>query len=277
MFKQLSAALFLFCTSISSYAYVIESNLLIHNNTDTPMLFTVTKQDGELFKQPLPAHSASTIKKEVLNNGDHTGLLYRAATQRFEIRSDDASQLYVQGRVVYYIHGSYWQKYSFLDSVSAAEGLSIETGYNCEANTAVADNSIAIDGKPGATLRPVLVYPKGIYCRGLKASTLDETHETYRAMCTNGRTGSFGKDGTSLSGGDAMLHYLNSAELPYYHIYTHLPEKSIFDGEAIKATLDKALNTGYPGNIFANCGFDPYSAYINCNEFCGSWSKENAL
>lgn len=83
--------------------------------------------DDHAFKRSIPAHSAFTINKELLNNNDHTGFLYKAAAQRFEIRGDDvANQLYAQGRIVYYISGSYWQEYSFLDSLSAAQGITID-------------------------------------------------------------------------------------------------------------------------------------------------------
>jgi len=282
MFKQFATALFLFSMSVFSYAYHIESTLLVTNNTDIPLVFAVTQPDGQPYKLTIPAHSEDTIKKEVLNNNDYTGILYRAATQRFEIRSDDAiHQLYAQGRVVYYVHGSLWQEYSFLDSLSTAQGITIDAGFKCEADTNVFNNKIIINGKPeGTVLQPVLDYPRGIYCRGLKASTLDKSRGKYQAACTNGKNATFDKIEAHVQRDIAKLHYLNSDKTSvwtrWYHIYALLPETALFDNDAVKQSLDNALNAGSPGtSIF--CGFDAYSTYYDCNEFCGSWSKENAL
>ena len=279
MFKRFCFALFLFCMNISSYAYVIESTLTLKNNTDIPMVFTL---EGQSFKRSIPAHSTSTINKEMLNNNDYTGFLYRAAAQGFEIRGDNAdNQLYVQGRIVYYISGSYWQKYSFLDSLSAAEGLTIDTGYTCEANTSVFNNSIIIDGKPGKVLQPVMDYSKDISCRGLKTSTLEQGPEfdkpIYKPTCRDGHTGSFDLSDMQINNGDELVIYylLNPEES--YGIFIHLMS-SFFDMDVLKQTLDNALNVGNPANVFKECALEPYTGTsFSCNEFCASWSKQNAL
>lgn len=276
MFKQLATALLLFCMSVSSYAYLIESTLKIKNNTDTPLIFVITNQTGAPFKKAIPAHSESTIDKDVLNY-HNSGLLYTASTHEFQILSDDAeSQLYVQGRVVYYIHGSYAYEYSFLDSLSAAEGLTVNPHYSCEASTDVFNNEITIDGKPSNTLLTVFTYPKSIYCQGFKSSTIEDKDENknsaYKAECMSGRTGVFDKMSFWVRDGDAKLHYGNFDEGVLYHIYAHLPESSILDGNAIKKALDNALSNGSPGRFSFEC-----NTYINCNEFCSSWSKENVL
>src|SRR5437868_13183459 len=131
MFKKIQLGLIISCFSISSYAYVIGTNFTIENNTATPMVMTVEQPNGQAENTiHIPAHDTSKV---YLQNGDNRGLLYQTSAAPFKIKEEGASdKILVNGRVVYYVGASLVNKYSFLNSVTAAENLKVDTIYSCQ-------------------------------------------------------------------------------------------------------------------------------------------------
>ena len=135
------------CISAASYAYSIKSSLRVENNTDVPMVITV----GDLpFQKSKPTRIAPHDFSNVdLTIGGWEPNKYYSA--RLDIKSDDDEQkLFVQGRVDYYVGFSSYQNNS-LDSVTAAEGLSIDATYSCfprDSNISPFVNKIVISGEP---------------------------------------------------------------------------------------------------------------------------------
>lgn len=200
MFKKIKMALLISCISASSYAYVIDTNLTVENRTNVPLLLTMEQPNGQdPVSQPIPAHQTSLIP---MSNGDHGGLLYQTSTAPFKIMSNDNNKVYAQGRVAFYVGASLWNKYSFLNFVSAADGLTVDPVYSCKNGGygTTFENKIIIDGMPGKELQAT-GFPEMVSCQGLKSSELSHQNEYYTPTCFDGRKPLFWRyfDGTVCS------------------------------------------------------------------------------
>lgn len=194
MFKKIQLGLLISCISVSSYAYVVETNFTIENKTDLTMLIDLTLPNGDNRLEFVYAHQTRVM---ALDNGDHSGLLYQTATAPFKIYAqthiageDSTYVLSGQGRIAFYVGASLGNKYSFLNAVTAADGLTVEPTYSCRNGGygTTFDNKIVIDGKPGNELK-VTAFPNEVMCKGVKSSGLRENHQYYTANCFDG-TGS---------------------------------------------------------------------------------------
>jgi hypothetical protein len=170
------------CISLPSYAYVIGANLTIENATDVPMELTVYRLNGQdSIHKSIPAHQTTPIYME---NGDHSGYLYQAAVAPFSIRDAKEKTEYVNGRVAYYVGAAFWSKYSFLDSVLAGPGITLDQSYSCGngGSGTIFENKIILSGHPGEAA-PINPHHPFIRCEGLKASEL--TKDQYLLKCSN--------------------------------------------------------------------------------------------
>jgi hypothetical protein len=199
MFKQIQLGLLISCISASSYAYVVETNFTIENKTDLPMVVDVTQPDGTNPIEIVPAHQTRVM---ALSNDDHSGLLYQTSTAPFKIYAqthrsgeDRTHVLSAQGRIAFYVGASLGNKYSFLNAVSASDGLSVDPIYSCRNGGygTTFDNKIIIDGKPGNELK-VTAFPSEVKCQGVKSSDLDDNHRRYQVSCFDGTSSVYWKD-----------------------------------------------------------------------------------
>ena len=170
MIKHIPLALFISCISVSASAYVIDTNFNVDNKTAVPMFIVINQPNGQIqLTKPLPPHQ---ITKMDLSNGDHTGYLYQTSTAPFTIREKDANgKIVAQGRLAYYVGGSMWNKYSFLNEISAADNIQIEPNYSCHNGgyNYTFNNSIVINGTPGSGMA-VKKFPSEVSCQGFKYS-----------------------------------------------------------------------------------------------------------
>src|SRR5437868_3420632 len=158
MFKKIAIALFISSISVSSYAYLIGSNLTIENKTNIPMEINVDAAEGKITKLISP-HAMITLNLNV--NG---WKLYHSTTAPFTITSvplHSDSSVYVEGRVAYYVYDWPSHQYSFLDSLSVASGITIEPSYSCAVSDNTFENKIVIDGTPpeNGGIQPTKKFP----------------------------------------------------------------------------------------------------------------------
>jgi hypothetical protein len=246
MLKKIPAIVFISCISASSYAYEITSNLTIENKTNTPMEMTITMPDGK--PKTVKILPSATSKLDLTIGGWQ---LYKTYNAPFTIKSDNADQkLYAQGRVDYYVHAWPTQQYNFLDSISTAEGVSIDSTYGCFVKNSNFENKIVINGTPNNPLQ-AKAFSSETHCRGLKSSTFSDDHQRYTPTCTNGKTATF----TLVSEEHGKLLY-TAGEYDYVRVPYTLRE----DNAHIQKSLDDVLN---------NPPVPPYYLYVNV--FCGSW------
>lgn len=255
MFKKISLALFASCMSVSSYAYMVEANLTVENKTDIPMVLTVQQPNGQSdFNHNLPAHKVTQV---YLVNGDHSGLLYQTSTASFKISGAEDQKMYVQGRVVYYVGGSVWHKYSYLNTVSAAEGLAVDPVYTCKnggyADNTVFENKLIINGVANKELE-AKDFPAETNCQGLKYSTLDQTGVNYTPVCYDGES----------------IAYLQRAVYSHYHnghYQTHYHYSKFSDVTSdFVATFDTSSYEDVDNNTL-HAELDK----VGGNVFCESW------
>ena len=193
MFKKIYVALFISCISATSYAYVVGANLTVENKTDVPMVIVIDQPNGQAKDiLQLPPHKSNQI---YMQNGDNSGMLYQTSTAPFTIRETDANgKVYAQGRIAYYVGASMWNKYSFIDAVTAADNLKIDASYSCKNggyNTTF-ENKIVIDGTPGNEMQ-ARNFPSKASCQGFKASGIRENNQYYTAVCVDGTSSIFWK------------------------------------------------------------------------------------
>jgi hypothetical protein len=253
MFKKIPLAIFISCISASSFAYQIGTNLTVENNTDVPMLLSVELPKGQAgMTQQIPAHKISQI---YMTNGDHTGLLNQTSTAPFKITGAEDQKMYVQGRVVYYVGRTVWNKYIFLNSISVADGLQVDPVYTCKngGNGNVFENKLVIDGVPGKEL-VATEFPIEKVCQGLKSSTLDQSAVNYAPVCFDGEKITYvQKDVSShYDGGHYHTHYTYAKYSNAADSFMVTFDNSSFDkisNEMLHAELDK----------------------VGGNAFCSSW------
>lgn len=251
MFKKIKIplALFMSCISASSYAYMIGTNLTVENKTDVPMVLSVEQPNGQTeMTQQIPAHKISQL---YITNGDHSGLLYQTSTAPFKILGADNQKTYVQGRVVYYVGSTVWRKYSFLNTVSAAEGLRVDPVYTCKngGNGNVFENKIVIDGMPGKEME-VKEFPEDTNCQGLKSSTLDASGVNYTPLCFDGESIDYVQKevNSHYDGGHYHTHYAYSKYSNVSDSFVATFDSSSFDeisNETLHAELDRIGGNAY--------------------------------
>lgn len=197
MFKKIKMGLLISCVSVSSYAYVIDSNLIVENKTELPLQIIVDQPNGQdPSTMQILAHQTNQMP---ISNGDSSGWLYQTSTAPFKIIGMDDNKLYVHGRVAFYVGASMWNKYSFLNTITAADGLNVNPTYFCTNGGygVTLENKMVIEGTPGNELQ-VTRFPEVVNCQGLKSSELTHENQYYTATCYDGRVSKFWRyyDGT---------------------------------------------------------------------------------
>lgn len=248
MLTRIAFAILISGMSAASYAYVIGTHLNVENKTDTPLTISITQPNGqEPLTQSLPAHQTRIIYME---NGDHGGLLYQTAIAPFTIRDKDhildgQGKIFAQGRIVYYVGASVWNKYSYLNAVTAADNMKIKPEYSCKngGSSKTFENNIVIEGTPGPELE-ITTFPDKTSCEGLKSSELVEMDQLYTATCFDGITSRFYKGYELICTPDYMCLYLkvfSNGEESY-------PVGDDDDNPmAMKVQLDKAVGNPHCG------------------------------
>jgi len=185
MLNKIIFAAFAFCINAASYAYVVGTDFTIINKTDIPMVLVINQpneQSGKVIN--IPAHETSHVG---LQNGDSTGLLYQMSNAPFKlVTANGNGKPLIQGRIVYYVGATLNNKYSFLNAVSAADGLTLDLDYTCGKHNWYDsfNNTITILGKPTRDLK-IKKFPTDFSCQGLKSSTFNETTRQYIPLCFN--------------------------------------------------------------------------------------------
>lgn len=185
----------------------------------------------------LPPHGSDTFYME---SGDNTLLLYQTATAPFKIREKDANgKVYAQGRIAYYVGGAGWNKYSFLDAISYADHLKIDTYYSCNGSNKTFDNKIVIDGTPQDEMQ-ARRFPTHIRCQGFKYSVLRDNNHYYTPFCANEDHSVFVKGKycrKTPSNCEEATGYYNGDKL-YIVEYTD-------DTTALQSALDRVIGNAY--------------------------------
>ena len=160
MLKKIHLALLISCISSSSFAYQVKAYLTIDNRTAVPMQIIVQQPNGQAdITQDIPALQATRVTKSQNDFGDplENNMSYVLSLNQshafITIKGIAANKdkTYLQGRITYYAGGGASSKYSFLDDIFAAEGLSFKPKYTCrsaEKSDHVFDNQIVIEGTP---------------------------------------------------------------------------------------------------------------------------------
>lgn len=157
------------------------------------MMLTINQPNGqEMLTQPIPAHEISVYPTD---NGDHSGMLYQTAIAPFTITAlDTDTTVYIQGRIAYYVGPSMWNKYNYLNAISTAKNINVDTHYSCKNGGygTTFDNRIIINGKPNNAL-PFTKFPDEVSCEGFAYSSLSDDHQQYIANCHDGSSSTFSK------------------------------------------------------------------------------------
>lgn len=243
MLKKISLVLLTTCISASSYAYVIGANLTVQNKTDVPMEIEITppNKQEKVIKQ-IPAHE--TIHTYI-ENGDHSGWLYQTSTAPFTIKANN--KLYAQGRIAFYVGASVGNKYSFLNAVSAADGIKVDPSYSCKngGNGTTFENTIVIDGTPGNAMS-VTEFPDDVSCQGIKSSVYNkDDNQDYTITCSDDTYSTF-----------HQLTYTECVRFGCWWVYKYSngeqkywptsPER-FADSFAFQRELDKRIGSGFCG------------------------------
>lgn len=182
--KKIAIAMLIIISHTSAYAYLIANNLTVVNKTAIPLVIEITEpnQKNPVPKQ-IPALSSIHIHTE---NDDHSGLLYQTSTTPFTIKNANG-KLYAQGRIAYYVGASVWNKYSFLDAISATNDVNIDTVYSCRNGGSAGQftSKIIIDGTPGTQELAVKDFPAKIYCESIKSAVFNDDNQDYSLTCSD--------------------------------------------------------------------------------------------
>lgn len=187
MLKQTLISLLISAVTASSFAYTIGQELTVTNNTEKTLQLRINKVNNQPeVTRIIPAYSTIVVYTE---NGDNSGYLYQYATAPFLISNESAYSL-VRGNIAFYVGGTYRRKFSFLNALSAAKGVSLSTNYSCAMGDdgTVFQNKIVISGTP---LAPAVQVKDLRQCTGLISSSLDATHKYYTANCSTQRNKTF--------------------------------------------------------------------------------------
>ena len=170
---------------LSTYAYIIGSDLIIDNQTEKNLVVTIPQPDSRYpIQKEIPAKKEVTI---YLENGDSTGLLYQAKTKPFSIKEAGTEIEQVNGRIAFYVGASVWNKYSFLDSVLSSPSIQVTQYYSCDngGSDNKFQNKLVISGNPDGASAPVKLDNNYIDCRNKLESSSKPTPANYVGICTN--------------------------------------------------------------------------------------------
>lgn len=209
MNKNIKLALLLSCISTSSIAYQVKAYLTIDNKTNVPMQIIVEQPNKQpTLIQDIPALHTTRVTKSQndfgapLENGMSYILSLNQSHAFFTITGigENKYKLYMQGRINYYAGAGAYDKYSFIDNISAAQGLSFEPSYTCRRATQTDqafNNQIVIEGTPGNTLDLVPKFDEDGFCQGFKSSSMrdgegvDQKNQYYTPVCFDGTSSIF--------------------------------------------------------------------------------------
>jgi len=215
------------CSSASSWAYNIETNLGIENKTNVSMVMIIDPANGQKqITEQLPPHSNKVIHIE---SGDNSWKLYQTAIASFKMKGKNNDKLYIQGQVVNYVWGSEFRTYSYLNAITAAKGLSVNPTYSCNMNdqwNRIFDkNKFVIDGTPDKELQATDL-PKEASCKGLISSRLSDSN-IYTVTCSDGRNSTFCQQ-IPIHDGDKVLWPYDNGQVSF-NFTNHLPNQQELD------------------------------------------------
>lgn len=194
MFKKTAFGLLISAMSISSYSYSVRTTFTIENKTDTDMKIAIDQPRGQApIYQMIPAHKTTPITNnngvDYIENGDHSGALNQTLRAPFRILDKEGTRLLVNGQVVYHVQPLLWNRSSFLDSVTAAEGLKTDQQYSCRFGGAnnIFNNKIVIEGNALKTLTSEKVN-ENPGCNGVKSSSVSKDYH-YWPVCNDPNEG----------------------------------------------------------------------------------------
>lgn len=240
MLKQISSALFISCISVAAYADH-DSTFIVENKTNVDMMIKIQQLDS---KQPeiteqLPAHI--TRKLNVVNGS--IGTYYKTTTAPFElVAKDNIYKVYVHGRIAFYQSLEILHLYSFLDSVSAANGLNVDLSYSCKKNYSTNfQNKIVIEGSPESGLE-VKNFPEKVTCQGLKTSSMDDKNYHYVPVCFDGNQSNFENTNVKVEDNQAVYDFSNGVET--FAVILNTPTTPPNNSQ-LKIELDKQVGNQY--------------------------------
>lgn len=193
LIKKIPCTLLFSLTSLTAHAYLIGTNFHIENNTPITMVIEIKQPNGQgdnIYE--LISHKNNQI---YLSNGDNSGLLYQTSNATFTIHENDINgKIVAQGRIVYHVGAGMWLKYSFLDAITAADGLNVNATYSCLSGgyAGILNNKITLDGMPGDEMQAT-TFPAKATCKGFKSSILRENNQFYTPICVDGTNTVFWK------------------------------------------------------------------------------------
>lgn len=203
MYKKIQLALLLSCMGTSSFAYQVKAYLTIDNKTNVPMQIGVKQpyNQPEIIKD-LPPHTVTQVTKDPMENGMSYLFSLSQSYAFFAVKgiAENKDKVYLQGRVVYFAGGGASEKYSFIDNLSTAKGLTSTPAYTCrsaEQADHIFNNQIVIEGTPGDTLVLTPFSDETGYCQGLKTSIMrdgdgeGQKNQYYTPVCFDGTTSIF--------------------------------------------------------------------------------------
>lgn len=187
MFKKIQLGLLICCMGTTSYAYIITNTLSIENRTDMPMVINIEQHGNQQpITKEIPAHNVTQVETEN-SYGAHTGWLYQTDLAPFTISSATNKTPYISGRIAYYVGSAGWKKYSFLNSVSSAEDVQVDTNYSCKSGGSAGKfaNTLIIEGTPANNSVHAKAISDTLRCEGIKSSVLDPKTEDYSITCSD--------------------------------------------------------------------------------------------
>lgn len=198
--KHMPLTVLLTCITPVAFAYQVNTDFMITNNTNTAMMLEMVQPNGQpATSTTLPAHKQTIIE---LTNGDNSGKLYQKSSAPFKIKTSNANPVtLVNGRIVYYVGTGADDNHSFLNAVTYSPGLTVDIAYTCrngEMNK-IFKNIMIIDG---STEKPLTIkkFPSDLSCQGLKSSEYNAAAHQYTPTCFDGKTSLFYKADTHAMG-----------------------------------------------------------------------------
>jgi len=255
MFKKLQLASLISCICVSTHAATINANFIIENNTNASLKLKLSQPNGQ-GERTLDIPAGQPVSIPVTNNDYWSINATNLAT--IKILSAEEDKLYVKGQIVYKTNydvvNVVLNRRSFLDSVSAADGLTVDTMYSCRSGNAssIFNNKIIITGTPGSAMTDYSLPSSVNSCKGVKSSILREKAHYYTPFCFDGTGGStFWRNSeiyrksqscSKASGCKYFSFYYDGNEkLPI----TIITKTSVVTSDDIKTALDKVACGGW--------------------------------
>ena len=196
MFKKTQLAILVCCVSASSYAYRINSDLIVDNKTGKALQVEISNVTDEKIDQTQQILPGSQTHFKTNNGQVDNGLTGKLDTAIITIKGLEDQKIYLQARLNYYVGAAkIWEKYSFIDAITKADGVKATPSYTCVSKNysdPTFNNGIVIEetsGK-GITATAKKDFPYVVTCMGLKSSELlgdnnGKPYQDYYPVCFN--------------------------------------------------------------------------------------------